>query len=61
MAAAESPRPNQAALTAVRAVLGCTEEVAADIVEIVRPHIEQPLRSALARALEENQRLRKDS
>ena len=57
---------NQAAVTAVRATLGksCSDEMAVEIIEVVRPHLESPLfmivkslRKELAQAREEIARL----
>lgn len=53
MAQAETPRVNPDAVTAVRALLGCTDEVAIDVIEVLRPHLELPLRVALIAAQNE--------
>jgi len=52
---ADTTRVNQAAVTAVRAVIGpqANAETAADIVEAVRPHIERPYQLALEQAQRE--------
>jgi len=44
---------NQAAVVAVRATIGgnCPEDLAVEVVEVVRPHLESPL-VALVRALQ---------
>ena len=44
---------NQAAVTAVRAAVGgnCPEDLAIEVVEVVRPHLEAPL-FAIVRALQ---------
>lgn len=60
MATNEQVRTNMAAVTAVRALLGITEEEATDIVETVRPHIEQPYRIALKDAYAEIERYKKN-
>lgn len=60
MAGSDSSRVNQAAVTAARAALGpqVGEDVAVDVVEVVRPHIERPYQLALAQAQQENAELR---
>lgn len=55
----EQARTNMAAVVAVRALLGVNEEEATDIVETVRPHIEQPFRLALKDAYLEIDRLKR--
>lgn len=47
MAINEQVKTNVEAVTAIRALLGVSEEEATDIVETVRPHIEKPFRLAL--------------
>lgn len=47
----DTARSNPSAVLAVRGLLGCDEETATDVVEVVRPHLERPLQLALEAAL----------
>lgn len=53
MPQSDTARTNNAAILAVRGLLGCDEDTAIDIVETVRPHLERPLQLALESALQE--------
>lgn len=62
MAASDNIRVNQNAVMAARALLGpeiVDEDLAVDLIETVRVHIERPYQIALASAQRENAELRK--
>lgn len=61
MAASDNTRVNQNAVMAARALLGSdnlSEEVAVELVETIRVHLERPYQLALVSAQRENAQLR---